>query len=43
MANYIITTESDYREKAFRICRDYLNGSWRTMANSNEMIFKQVT
>lgn len=34
-------SKSEMREKAFRICRDYLNGIWKMIA-PQEMVLKQV-
>lgn len=37
----VVTIKNDMREKAFRICRDYLNGIWKFIA-PQEMVLKQV-
>ena len=33
--------KSEMRDKAFRICRDYLNGAWKSIS-AQEMVLKQV-
>lgn len=38
----VVTIKNDMREKAFRICRDYLNGIWKFIA-PQEMVLKQVS
>lgn len=37
-----ISIKNDMREKAFRICRDYLNGIWKCIG-PQEMVLKQIS